>query len=99
KLKEKEIKSFSDIILTENIGIKTLRALCLISEAVFGDSVSFNDPAKFSFAFGGKDGHPYPVDIKNYDTTITFLKNIVDKVKIGDREKFEILRKLHHLYK
>ncbi|MFN4226815.1 MAG: DUF763 domain-containing protein [Candidatus Ratteibacteria bacterium] len=97
KLKEKELNSFSDIILTENIGIKTLRALCLISEVIYGNSPSFIDPAKFSFAFGGKDGHPYPLDIENYDKTINFLKNIIDKAKIKDREKIEILKKLSHL--
>ncbi|MCS7180113.1 MAG: DUF763 domain-containing protein, partial [bacterium] len=65
KLKEKQIKSFVDIIMTEGVGIKTLRALCLISEIVYGDCIWFDDPAKFSFAFGGKDGYPYPVDKKN----------------------------------
>ncbi|HOM27820.1 MAG TPA: DUF763 domain-containing protein, partial [bacterium] len=99
KLKEKDIKSFPDIVLTENIGIKTLRALCLISEVIYGNSVSFNDPAKFSFAFGGKDGHPYPLDRKNYDITINYLKNIIDKAKIEGKEKLEILKKLQHLYK
>ncbi|MCM8767308.1 MAG: DUF763 domain-containing protein [Candidatus Omnitrophica bacterium] len=99
KLKEKEINSFSDIILTENIGIKTLRALCLISEVIYGDFVSFNDPAKFSFAFGGKDGHPYPLDIKNYDRTISFLKEIIEKAKIKDKDKFETLKKLNYLCK
>jgi len=99
KLKEKEIRLFSDIILTENIGIKTLRALCLISEVVYGNPVSFEDPAKFSFAFGGKDGHPYPIDKKNYDKTIDFLKDIVDRAKINDKEKLEIFKKLYQLYK
>lgn len=94
KLKEKEINSFTDIILTEGIGLKTLRALSLISEIIYGYSPSINDPAKFSFAFGGKDGHPYPLDIENYDKTINFLKKIVDKAKIGNKDKISILKKL-----
>lgn len=94
RLKEKEIKTFNDIILTEGIGIKTLRALCLVSEVVYGDLPSFDDPAKFSYAFGGKDGHPYPLDRETYDRTIKFLKEIVDRAKLGDREKLEIFKKL-----
>ncbi|MCM8805041.1 MAG: DUF763 domain-containing protein, partial [Candidatus Omnitrophica bacterium] len=97
KLKEKDIKIFNDIVLTEGVGIKTLKALSLISQVVYGDLPSFNDPAKFSYAFGGKDGHPYPIDKKIYDETINFLKSIVDKAKIGDREKIEIFKKLSFL--
>ncbi|MGC8976511.1 MAG: DUF763 domain-containing protein [Candidatus Ratteibacteria bacterium] len=99
KLKEKDIKTFNDIVLTEGVGIKTLRALCLISEVVYGNPVSLKDPAKFSYAFGGKDGHPYPIDKKTYDETINLLKNIVDKGKIGDKEKIEIFKKLSLLIK
>ncbi len=99
KLKEKEIKTFGDIVLTEGIGMKTLRALCLVSEIVYGVPLSFEDPARYSFAFGGKDGHPYPVDRKNYDDVITFLKTIIDKAKIEDKDKISILKKLAYLYK
>jgi hypothetical protein len=94
KLKDKGIKKFNDIVLTEGVGIKTLRALSLISEVVYGNTASFDDPAKFSYAFGGKDGHPYPVDRETYDSVINFLKGIVEKSKIKDKEKIEILRKL-----
>ncbi|MCM8818771.1 MAG: DUF763 domain-containing protein [Candidatus Omnitrophica bacterium] len=98
KLKEKEINSFKDIILTDGIGLKTLRALCLISELVYGVSASINDPAKFSFAFGGKDGHPYPIDKENYDKTIYLLKTIIDKSKIGDKDKISIFKKLAYMF-
>jgi hypothetical protein len=97
KLKDREIKKFNDIILTDGIGIKTLRALSLISQVVYGTPLSFNDPAKFSYAFGGKDGHPYPVDKETYDKTINFLKDLVEISKIGDKEKIEIFRKLSTL--
>ncbi|MCM8806392.1 MAG: DUF763 domain-containing protein [Candidatus Omnitrophica bacterium] len=94
KLKEKKIESFEDIVLTEGIGMKSLRALFLISELIYGKKVLTSDPARYSFAFGGKDGHPYPIDVKTFDETIEFLKYIIDKAKIGDKEKIEIFRKL-----
>jgi hypothetical protein len=94
KIKDCFPKHFSELILLEGLGAKTLRSLCLISEVVFGDTASLNDPARFSFAFGGKDGHPYPVDRKNYDTTISVLKSIVDKSKLEDKEKFTIFKRL-----
>jgi hypothetical protein len=56
--------------------------------------VSFRDPARFSFAHGGKDGHPYPVDRKGMDRSIDILKHAVDRARIGDREKIEAIRKL-----
>lgn len=98
-IKDNEIKNFIDIVLTEGVGLKTLRALCLISEVVFGNEISWRDPAKFSFAFGGKDGHPYPLDINSYDKTIEILKDIVDKSKIDGKDKLEIFRKLQYLIK
>jgi hypothetical protein len=57
-------------------------------------SPSFKDPTRFSFALGGKDGHPYPVDRKVYDQTIEVLKGAIDKAKLGDREKMDAIRRL-----
>ena len=74
------------------MGPKTLRALSLISELIYGVKSSFKDPARFSFAHGGKDGHPYPVDRNVYDKTIEVLKGSIDKARVGDREKMEALR-------
>jgi hypothetical protein len=78
----------------EGVGAKTLRALSLISELVYDTPVSLRDPASYSFAHGAKDGHPYPVDKKTYDSSIQFLTQAVEKAKIGDREKLEAFRRL-----
>lgn len=94
KIKNTEIKSFKDLILVEGVGPKTLRALGLISEVIYGYPVSTKDPARFSFAFGGKDGYPYPVDKENYDKTLNLFKYLVDKAKIEGKEKLKILRTL-----
>ncbi len=91
---EQQLNSFKDILLTEGVGAKTLRALGLISEVVYGYPVSTRDPARFSFAFGGKDGHPYPVDKKNYDKTLSLFKSIIDKAQIEGKEKLRILKVL-----
>jgi hypothetical protein len=80
----------------KGVGPKSLRALSLISELIHGIEPSFKDPTRFSFAHGGKDGHPYPVDRKVYDKTIEVLKGAIDKARIGDREKMEAIRRLRH---
>ncbi len=92
KIKNQNVNSFSDILLTEGVGPKTLRALGLISELIYNYPVSTTDPARFSFAFGGKDGHPYPVDKENYDKTLNLFKTIIDKAKIEGKEKLRILK-------
>ncbi|MCX7716257.1 MAG: DUF763 domain-containing protein, partial [Endomicrobia bacterium] len=96
-LRDKQLQQFSDILLTENVGPKTLRALCLIAEVVYGDPIIIKDPARFSFAFGGKDGYPYPVDKKNYDTTLNLLSLIVEKATLHGKEKLKILKTLYKL--
>ena len=97
KLKSQEINSFKDVLLTEGVGPKTLRALWLISEAVYNYPVSTVDPARFSFAFGGKDGHPYPVDRKTYDETLSLFKQLVDKAKVEGKEKLRMLKVLANM--
>jgi len=91
---ENKPQNFESLLALEGIGPKTLRALSLISELVYETPVSLRDPASYSFAHGGKDGHPYPVDRKTYDSSIQFLAQAVDKAKIGDREKLEAFRRL-----
>lgn len=97
KIKDTNISSFKDLLLVEGVGPKTLRALGLISEVIYGYPVSTKDPARFSFAFGGKDGHPYPVDKQNYDKTLSLFKYIVDKAKLEGKEKLNILKTLAYL--
>jgi hypothetical protein len=76
------------------VGPKTLQALSLISELIYGVRPSFKDPTQFSFAHGGKDGHPFPVDKKVYDQTTEVLKYAIEKARAGDREKVEAIRRL-----
>jgi hypothetical protein len=82
----------------EGVGPKTIRALTLISELVWGVPPSFQDPARYSFAHGGKDGIPYPVDRKTYDRTTDILARAVRKAKLGNREEMEALRRLHRYF-
>jgi hypothetical protein len=91
---ERKPENFESLLGIEGVGPKTLRALSLISELVYDIPVSLRDPASYSFAHGGKDGHPYPVDRKTYDSSIQFLAQALDKAKIGDREKLGAFRRL-----
>lgn len=94
KTYQRQAKNFEELLGIPGVGPKTIRALALISELVYGARPSFEDPAKFSFAHGGKDGYPYPVDQKTYEKSIEILKIAVEKAKIGDREKIEAFRQL-----
>jgi hypothetical protein len=81
---EKQPKDFEDLLLLEGLGPRTLQSLTLVSEIIYGTPSRFKDPARFSFAHGGKDGHPFPVPIKVYDETISTLKAAVEKAKLGE---------------
>lgn len=94
RIHERAPGNFEALLGTPGVGPKTLRALSLISELIHGVRPSFRDPARFSFAHGGKDGHPYPVDRKVYDETIEILGGAVEKARIGGREKVDALRRL-----
>ena len=87
-------ENFTQVISLRGMGAKTLRALGLISELIYGEKVSRKDPARYSFAHGGKDGYPYPVESKTYEESINFLKEAINKAKIGNRDKIEALRQL-----
>jgi hypothetical protein len=89
-------ENFEQLLGIKGVGPKSLRALSLISELIYGAKPSFRDPTRFSFAHGGKDGHPYPVDRKVYDQTIEVLKGAIEKAKLGDREKIDAIRRLNH---
>ena len=75
-------------------GPKALRALALVSEVVYGAPASLRDPARFSFAHGGKDGHPYPVDRATYDHTVGWLRDALGKAKLGHTDRLHALRRL-----
>ncbi len=91
---ESHPETFKDLIGIRGVGPKTMSALALISELVYKTPPSFQDPARFSFAHGGKDGHPFPVDKKTYENSIEFLRSCLDKAKVGDRDKIEAFKKL-----
>jgi len=76
------------------VGPKTIRALALVSDIVYGSPASMKDPARFSFAHGGKDGHPYPVNRVVYDESIHYLRDAVDKARIGRTDKLQALERL-----
>jgi hypothetical protein len=85
---------FERLLGMEGVGAKSIRALALVSELLYGAKASVRDPARFSFAHGGKDGHPYPVDRETYDRTIEALRAAVERAKLGQREKLDALRRL-----
>jgi len=91
---ESQPENFECLLGMPGVGPKTIRALSLISELVYGVSPSYRDPARFSFAHGGKDGHPYPVDRLTYDQSIDVLHQAVLKAKIGRKDKVEAIKRL-----
>ncbi|HOD36933.1 MAG TPA: DUF763 domain-containing protein [Syntrophales bacterium] len=98
KTYEAQPGNFESLLGLNGVGPKTLRALSLMAELIYGATRSFRDPARFSFAHGGKDGHPYPVDRENYDHSITFLEELINSASVGPFEKkraFERLRAFH----
>jgi uncharacterized protein len=91
---ERELHDFAELLLLENLGPRTLQSLALVAEVVHGTPTRFNDPARFSFAHGGKDHHPFPVPLKTYDESLNFLRRSLDAAKVGDPEKLEGFRRL-----
>lgn len=94
KTYERGPENFEKLLGIKGVGPKTVRALSLISELIYGKGISYRDPVRFSFAHGGKDGHPYPVDKKEYDLSIQVLKDAVNKARIGRSDKLETLKRL-----
>ncbi|MBW2038212.1 MAG: DUF763 domain-containing protein [Deltaproteobacteria bacterium] len=98
KTYERGTKNFEEVLGTPGVGPKTIRALSLIAELIYGEQPSFRDPARFSFAHGGKDGHPYPVDRETYDRSIDFLKRGLWAAKVGRSEKLKAMRRLNAFF-
>ncbi len=94
---ERKPQGFEDLLAIEGVGPKAIRALALLAELVYGAKASVRDPARFSFAHGGKDGYPYPVDRATYDRSIEFLRGAVARAKVGDRERVDALKRLARL--
>lgn len=92
---EKDLQDFESLLLLKGLGPRTLQSLTLVSEVIHGTPSRFRDPARFSFAHGGKDGHPFPVPTKVYDETIATLRHAVNRAKIGRSDKQQALKSLH----
>lgn len=90
-------KDFEELLLLQGVGPRTMQSLALVSEVIHGTPSRFKDPARFSFAHGGKDGHPFPVPIKTYDEVIGTLQTAVHRAKIGQTEKAQALKKIHEI--
>ena len=91
---ERQPEDFETLLGMKGVGAKTIRSLSLIAELVYGTKPSYRDPAKFSFAHGGKDGHPYPVDKATYDRSIEILKKSINAAKLGDKDRLHAIRRL-----
>jgi hypothetical protein len=91
---DRKPENYEKFLSLEGVGPKTVRALSLVSEIIYGADPSYEDPARYSFAHGGKDGTPYPVDRETYDETINFLQKVVQKMKVPYFEKEKIVKRL-----
>jgi hypothetical protein len=94
KTYERQPENFETLLGMEGVGAKTLRSLSLISEIIYGVPSSFKDPARFSFAHGGKDGIPFPVDRNTYDRSIEILQNALERAKVEDKDKMAAIKRL-----
>jgi hypothetical protein len=92
---ERAPQNYEQLLATPGVGPAAVRALALISEVVYGAPASTRDPARFSFAHGGKDGHPFPVDRVTYDHSIAWLREAVARARIGASERVEALKRLN----
>jgi hypothetical protein len=96
---ERDLKSFADLLLVQNLGPRTLQTLAMVAEVVHGTPVRFSDPARFSFALGGKDRHPFPVPLKTYDESIAVLRRSLDEAKLDGGAKLEGFHRLDRFVK
>jgi hypothetical protein len=91
---EKDLHDFAELLLLEKLGPRTLQSLALVAEVVHGAPSRFNDPARFAFAHGGKDGHPHPVPLRTYDESLNFLRKSLDAAKVGHTDKVDGFKRL-----
>ncbi len=93
-VQEQQPQGFESLLGLRGVGAKTARAMALIADIVYGAPTSFRDPATYSFAHGGKDGHPFPVDRALYDMSIERLSSAVRRARLGEIEKSQMLSRL-----
>jgi hypothetical protein len=87
-------RDFAELLMTPGVGARTVAALAMVSEVVHGAPYRFRDPARFSMAHGGKDGHPFPVPLRVYDETIHVLRRAVTQAKLGRDDRLGAIRRL-----
>jgi hypothetical protein len=98
KTYERQPEDFEALLGIQGVGPKTIRALSLVSELIYGKPPSYTDPARFSFAHGGKDRTPFPVDRKTYDRTIDIMKKAIQASKLGNQDKIKAIKRLANYY-
>jgi hypothetical protein len=91
---ERDLRDFASFLLLEQLGPRTLQSLALVAEVVHGTPTRFGDPARFAFAHGGKDGHPFPVPLNVYDESIAVLRRSLDAAKLGRSDKLDGMTRL-----
>jgi len=91
---ERGPRDFAELLLVPGVGARTVEALAHVAEVVHGAPCRFSDPARFSLAHGGKDGHPFPVPLRVYDQTLRVLRQAVDAAQLGNDDKLCAIREL-----
>ncbi|MBX5467025.1 MAG: DUF763 domain-containing protein [Firmicutes bacterium] len=99
RLYDRPPRDFADLLLREGVGPKTLRGLVMVAEVIYGVRASRQDPIRYSFAHGGKDGHPFPVAREDYDHNLEVLERALRRARLGQRESLAALRRLAHWQK
>jgi len=95
--RDRGVQNFTEALLLEGAGPRTMQSLALVSEVVYGKPCRFEDPARFSFAHGGKDGHPFPVPVETYDETIGILQKALNKGKLNHEERISAFKRLNSM--
>ncbi|MDI9615524.1 DUF763 domain-containing protein [Methanothermobacter sp.] len=86
--------NYEELVMVDGLGPKKIRALALVADLVYGEEVSWRDPVKYSYAHGGKDGYPYPVDRDTYDSTVDYLKGALEEARIDRKDRLRALESL-----
>jgi hypothetical protein len=94
KLYETQPANYEQLLGIRGVGPATVRGLALVAELVHGTPPSWKDPVRYSFAYGGKDGVPFPVDREAMDKSTQILKNAIENARIGNKEKLKSLQRL-----
>jgi hypothetical protein len=94
---ENKPQDFEELLMLKGMGPRTIQSVALVSEIIYGTPTRFDDPARFSFAHGGKDGHPFPVPINVFDETISTLQSAIQRARIGNSDKMDAIKKLSEI--